>query len=366
MAQASARFALRWRSGGSAAVILSVCAAVLPIAPAEAHNLACGDVVSEDTKLDRNLSDCPADGLVIGADGVRLDLNGHTIDGDGRDVGSPADDGVDNSAGFDDVQVVNGRIQEFEVGVLLGNFPDFGGPATRNQLRRLELLDSDNGVMLIDSHGNRISHSRIDQAPGGGVGISLVNGSSDNVIAANNVTGTGFGIEVTGPRNRVLSNLASENCVGIHLFFGDDNEVVGNRLLDNNCVGIQLAGAHDNRVVANRVRGYGEQGVRLFGSTGNLLGGNRVARTIDIEGSVGTDGFWLDEGSVDNRLVRNEARLNADDGIDVDATGNVLARNRANRNGDFGIEAIAGVIDGGGNRAARNGNPLQCTGVFCR
>ena len=128
MAQASSRFALRWRSGGSAAVILSVCAAVLPVAPAEAHNLACGDVVSEDTKLDRNLSDCPADGLVIGADGVRLDLNGHTIDGDGRDVGSPADDGVDNSAGFDDVQVVNGRIQEFEVGVLLGNFPNLRRP----------------------------------------------------------------------------------------------------------------------------------------------------------------------------------------------------------------------------------------------
>ena len=41
----------------------------------------CGDVITQDTKLGNDLVDCPADGLVIGADDVTLDLHGHTIDG---------------------------------------------------------------------------------------------------------------------------------------------------------------------------------------------------------------------------------------------------------------------------------------------
>src|SRR3954468_9415828 len=52
---------------------------------------ACGDVITSNTTLRADLRDCPGDGLVIGADGITLDLNGHTIGGDaisgGDDVG---------------------------------------------------------------------------------------------------------------------------------------------------------------------------------------------------------------------------------------------------------------------------------------
>ena len=44
----------------------------------------CGDEITADTTLDSDLIDCPNNGIVIGADGVTLDLNGHTIDGDGE------------------------------------------------------------------------------------------------------------------------------------------------------------------------------------------------------------------------------------------------------------------------------------------
>ena len=45
--------------------------------------LACGDTITVDTRLEADLINCPGDGLVIGADDVTLDLNGHLIDGDG-------------------------------------------------------------------------------------------------------------------------------------------------------------------------------------------------------------------------------------------------------------------------------------------
>ena len=45
--------------------------------------MSCGDTITTDTTLDSDLVDCPTNGIVIGADNVTLDLNGHTIDGDG-------------------------------------------------------------------------------------------------------------------------------------------------------------------------------------------------------------------------------------------------------------------------------------------
>src|SRR3954447_10185545 len=44
--------------------------------------VACGDTITASVRLDHDLADCPDNGIVIGADGITLDLNGHTIDGD--------------------------------------------------------------------------------------------------------------------------------------------------------------------------------------------------------------------------------------------------------------------------------------------
>ena len=44
--------------------------------------LSCGDTITVNTKLTIDLDNCPNNGLVIGADNVTLDLNGHVVDGD--------------------------------------------------------------------------------------------------------------------------------------------------------------------------------------------------------------------------------------------------------------------------------------------
>src|SRR5215216_7291731 len=44
----------------------------------------CGDKITADTTLHRDLVNCPNNGILIDADNVTLDLNGHTIDGDGK------------------------------------------------------------------------------------------------------------------------------------------------------------------------------------------------------------------------------------------------------------------------------------------
>ena len=90
-----------------------------------ASHVSCGDTITADTTLDSDLVDCPNNGIVIGADDITLDLNGHTIDGDGKPL--PACDpereicdvGVLND-GHDGVTVRDGSVREFDSGVLVG------------------------------------------------------------------------------------------------------------------------------------------------------------------------------------------------------------------------------------------------------
>ena len=64
--------------------------------------------------MTNDLLDCLGNGLVIGANGITLDLGGHTIDGTGLGVGI-----VNN--GFDSVTITNGIVQEFDFGVQLND-----------------------------------------------------------------------------------------------------------------------------------------------------------------------------------------------------------------------------------------------------
>jgi hypothetical protein len=49
---------------------------------ATAGHVSCGQVITTDTTLDSDLLNCQADGVLIGAGNITLNLNGHTIDGD--------------------------------------------------------------------------------------------------------------------------------------------------------------------------------------------------------------------------------------------------------------------------------------------
>ena len=71
---------------------------------AEAANQPqCGDTITADTTLHQDLVNCPNNGIIIGADNITLDLNGHTIDGDGTPFAGCAQDE------FCDVGVVRRR-----------------------------------------------------------------------------------------------------------------------------------------------------------------------------------------------------------------------------------------------------------------
>jgi parallel beta-helix repeat protein len=368
-------------------------------------NVSCGATITVDTKLANDLVNCPNEGIIIGADGITLDLNGHTIDGDGAPVencpeAEPCDSGIVNSAseggrpfnapGHDGVTIENGFVRDFaDVGVY-----DFG--VSDNVVRDVTASDSAEGILMIRSGDGRIAHNRAESNAFGGIVVSSESGPprghdisiERNVVTANGTDGIfvaqadrvrvsqntvsdtadGDGIAfVDASDGEIARNVVTGNGGGIGIDGADHIVVTGNEVHDNRFVGAYVLGS-DNRIVRNTFAGNSdgsEGGLHLLSDDqAEPFEDNVVARNV-LSANVG-DGLLVDDGVTGTLIRDNRADDNSDDGIDVDSASATVAANRADRNGDLGIEAVAGVVDGGRNRAAGNGGPAQCTNVICR
>lgn len=349
---------MRLRPALLAAVLAAIGISMAWAPAALATHVSCGDTITTDTALDSDLTNCPGNGVVIGADGITLDLRGHTIDGpDGNDPFF----GVDNTAGHDGVVVRNGEIRDFFQPVRLEN-------ADRNLL---EDLTGTGSFQLVDSSDNVI------QRNSGAFQVFLQEDSDRNLIVRNSIVDGGDirlgGPFPTGPMqddNVIERNVSTGLFVGVSLSGSafrtrvERNDVTATSELASPMV---IAGSR-SFVANNRVRG-GEFGIFL----GGFVDSTTLLRN-DVSGAL-LDGIAIVNSS-NTLLDGNSSVDNGDDGIDVGPscpqphctppTGVTLTKNTGDYNVDLGIEADPGVTDGGGNKAKGNGNQLQCVGVVCK
>jgi hypothetical protein len=240
----------------------------------------CGDTIIADITLHKDLVDCPNNGIVIGADNITLDLNGHLIDGDGTPTA-----GCDNEKEFCDTGVVNERHDG--VTVIHGSIRQFGGGVTLFAVRQNRLQD--------------ISTSRNHF-----VGIQFFNASQSLVRDS-------FGI---GPDEEI----------GLGLFSSKHVRIVHNSFRNDADTGIKVAGGTRNLLDRNQIRGAGRDGVTVDAHAKHtLLRRNRASHS-------GDDGFDV-EGPT-TKLTQDRAVGNHDLGIEavrglIDGGGN-----KASGNGD--------------------------------
>jgi parallel beta-helix repeat protein len=356
---------------------------------ARASQVSCGDRITTDTTLEQDLVNCPNHGIVIAADGITLDLNGHLVDGDGTPAADcdqqkePCDFGLFND-GHDGVTVMHGSVREFAAGVLFGtatgrarNNRVLGVSATRNQFTGIGIFSQVRGLVRNSSGDGSLGRD--------GMGLSL--GDSHHVRILNNSFrhNAHVGMETfESDRYLIKGNLFSRNDEEAILMGGRDNQVRRNRLVRNGS-GMSLGG-RGNVVAHNRVVG-GHDGIRVEKGRGTLVtdnlivdtrrwgitlgiyrpfigGADNLVRGNIVRRSRG-DGIAVVKKERHSALVRNVVTGSGDDGFDINSRTTTLRGNRARRNDGLGIEAVFGVIDGGGNRASGNGNPLQCLNIFC-
>jgi parallel beta-helix repeat protein len=134
-------------------------------------HIRCGENLTENALLDSDLINCERDGLIIRADGISVDLNGHTI------TGSFSDDSVGiRNEGHDHVTITNGTVSKFERGLYLTSGAD------HNRIHNLTFSgNSGDGIGLFNANENRLEHN---QTLGNGSGFFLTT-CSDNRIEAN-------------------------------------------------------------------------------------------------------------------------------------------------------------------------------------
>ena len=413
----------------SATTITSLAGVTPADADPTSRVIACGQTITTSVKLATDLRNCPGDGLVIGASGITVDLNGHTISG--RNIlGSEgiADDG------HGDVVIRNGVIRDFFVdGVGLRNargsvvhdlaIRQIGAGGVNGQFSAgIALADSptsridDNtvtnnvaafeadgivvkrspGVRLVDNRLNQNSwdglfvfaspHGRVedntaDANPNNGM---EVNGASDSTqILGNEATRNGnVGIAAGAMQHaRIVGNTANANGfgtqadhAGLFLFDLNTSEIRENTA-DRNVVGIDLfGGLHGstrNRIVGNTANRNATIGLLIDtggdGTVANSAHGNIVIGNIANrnQGPIAVRGGGIDVFGTGNQLRANVADNNVADGVLIGTPGNALTDNTANRNAGHGIDGRVGTLDGGDNRAHDNRLPPQCVGVSC-
>jgi large repetitive protein len=228
----------------------------------------CGQTITKDTKLANDLTDCPSNGIIIGADNITLDLNGHTIDGDGRDnidEDCPADVFCDTGVGNDGHE-----------GVTIT-----GGPVT----------EFGSGVFLFQAQDNRV-HGLSTERNGDGMDAVFAN---DAAITQNSVDGNIFGIFVVGDNVRLAHNSVSEFAFGggcgIEIQHSErvgiaDNSVLasepGTPITGSTC-GIALLGdSTQSRIERNSISGNGFAGLLVEGGDHNLVIDNDISRTGEV------------------------------------------------------------------------------------
>jgi parallel beta-helix repeat protein len=390
---------LRWTVSGIALAILVLtlaCCLALWESEAFASHVSCGDEITADTTLDSDLVNCPNNGIVIGADDVTLDLNGHTIDGDGELTEDCPEDEIcdDGVVALDHARVTirDGSLREFALGVLVAGasenrlldlwitrnmFPGVViGESIGTELSRSVVtangVDTDEaGVVVFHASESRVARNVISD--NGDIGV-FAEGADDSIFERNELSGNREAAMLLEDSNRNLfdRNRVVRNGEGITVA-GDANTITRNHVADSVAgvegggLGIFVAAGQDNLVEGNFVERASRIGIQVSLRPEELEGGppavDTVVRRNHLRGN--RDGVFVQTTAVGTLLEGNHALGSVDDGIDVDSPDTTLVGNHAVHNGDLGIEAVFGVTDGGRNKAHGNGNFAQCTNVDC-
>ena len=148
-----------------ARLVPAIAALMVWLSASPAMVLACGLVVTEDIKLESDLLDCPGDGLIVAADGVTIDLDGHSIVGfrNERTAGIRAVGVNDLTITGGTIVTGRGTIAAFERGIYLYDAEDVEIEYVEVNANRYEglLAYKSTDVLVTDSDFTNNSRSAI-------------------------------------------------------------------------------------------------------------------------------------------------------------------------------------------------------------
>jgi parallel beta-helix repeat protein len=296
------------RALGAFAVTTALVSGVGATEMAGAADVVCGQTINQNTTLTHDIGPCPNNGLVIGANNITLNLNGHRIFG----LAGDDDDGTGVLlVGRSGVTVTGGTVQFFDVGIIIegGNGNTVDNMDIRDNIGRATFFPpgtpapppipgtrGGDGIAIESSRSNRIINNLVrNNGPFSGIGLYTLIDSDHPRTTSGPSSG-----------NYIDSNIVEDNVVGRASLGGTDNDGIR---VENN--------SSQNFILRNTVRRNGLDGIALFANTTfnnvqyNIVQGNGFFRTSVRRGS----GIILFNGSNGNFVHGNTVVGNADNGI---------------------------------------------------
>jgi hypothetical protein len=343
--------------------IITLAGAAISASPASAATLRCGDTITRNVTLTRDLA-CVGDGLHLGANGLTVNLNGHRLTGSGTGTGIAA--GLTQSEQLNVATIRNGTISGFQEGfrryyfggqvlissvifsrnsIAVNSVGSAGGGNSKGLLIRNSVLAANTvGISQIREFPSFVSFSTFS---GNGTAVFLYD--AEATLSGNSFVRNKTGVSSPGNTGvRLRNNIFRDGGLGIRLENSGYSVIVEHNSFARLALGAEIK-SNQASVLRNTFTYNGSAGLLMHGSgyggggsiQGNIFerNGFRPGLQQDDSGNALTAGLWADAGKV-------------------------LTDNVARRNAGYGIEGYD-VIDGGGNRASSNGNPAQCLGTTC-
>jgi parallel beta-helix repeat protein len=209
-------------------------------------NPACGEVVQGIVNLTSNLK-CSGDGLIIGADNTKINLNGYSITGPGQQsskVGAvvPNNDNIMITGpgvisgfqagilatGSNNVQVKNIILKNNEIAV-------FTTGSTNTQVSNNIITNNNLGIASHSSKGANILSNLINSNTL--AGVTLVN-THKAIVTANNIEGgqNGLFLDAQSSENTLNMNNVLHNVIDLNNANGLAPNINVNSYSDNNCM----------------------------------------------------------------------------------------------------------------------------------
>ncbi len=344
-------------------------------APASAATLTCGTTLTASVTLTRNL-DCRhynGNALTIEANGVVVNLNGHSILGPGASDGSYAVD----DPGYSDVTVKNGTISNFYVAAgFVGSAIDYQtGIVVKN-------LDSTDNVpqlayTVYASYVNGASITHVSSSDA--YSLAELSNAENSTVSFNRAVRDEYAFSDEFSFNDTWSHntAVAAQQYGIYLYETTNDIVHANKISGPISYAISTDRTIGTHVTANTVGhafngiySAADNGERIIRNSGTHDGwGIYLYDAVSVtsshndfgHGDIGIQAYYPGTLNLSSNVTSN----NTEFGVFIFATGGgpvTLSGNRANHNA-FGLYSMI-ATSGLGNRARHN-TKVNCFQVHC-
>jgi len=246
------------------------CLVTCAVPTATADDL-CGATIVDDVKLHQDLI-CTGDGLIVGADGIRINLNGYTIAGSGTGIGIAV-------IGRTDISIVGGTIRNFAVAVRVMTSTDV-------VIKHNEFVGNPEGI---DLHAGSVGNTVKDNA------------FRDSAIRA-------IMLRTTSRDNDIRNNIFTGNRIGILVFGGVDNTLKGNIVSGSSLAGIRFNVTATGNVLKHNTVISNVVGIEFLVTPTGSSTGNELKRNV-----IATNGCGLKGPTAGNSFKRNSFEGNVAD-----------------------------------------------------